>query len=922
MVRAQKRYVVQLEVKHHGEFEYSTMPILTTPSAARERSSMMRIHCAAAIAFLSVVQGFHSPALPSRFAQHQQRQKSATHHWRQLDTGLSDKNVDESENAPSQHSDGIDAKNSVGKFASLFQPRKSIRFGISVALTTAVFLGAGGGGGGLFRVKAAHASAPVMALPKAEERDPMSEALGAHERKMAAETQRELTAMAQTARKIEAEQGEAARVRYEREYKEAQLARAQAKKVELEQLKRSLLDEGICPFTDLEGQRQVVAMERGVDLSKVSGTPFYLEKVWESKSPAKSMKVKKAMNRRVVACMVQDMKNRDIDPLDYFQKHQDQTEAILDMKVEQAVRLVQQYEANLEQYGQITVPKEGEMSAKEKMTTLKSTDKGAIRAAKVEARREKAAAREEKARLKAEAKEDAKAAKEEAKRSKELRKQEAAGAAAGMAAVGAAAAVPDEAGRVTEYLAPSQPQATIERVADRGGEDDDENVAVEPGAAKESKSQSSSTRKNRSVVPKALAAIAVAGGGGFAIKVYRDKVAADEKERRRQLSLLMGGTKTKKASTGTAAAAALDEIDVDLTNFPAENVATKASVPQAIEETPAKKMRLGIKSVFGKKRSERETNLMALVASDAKAPEFSTTLAKLLTYGAPGRFPAVVTLPGSMPLETFEIEAARQMLVEGQSKAGLTLEESAEVFANVVNCMLIEIVDLASASLKGKDDKIIIDGISIVVDFMNHAASLYTSIADGVIIKPVTYGGDLSKSKLEQMYSTYASSAMMNMGENAADDFDARESLLRDVFQINDKKAEGLKSKAIQKMMMEMMKDGKGLEGMEEMLKGMGGMEGLAGMDGLAGMEGLAGLGDADGEGPTPEQLKEMLMALKEMKDSGSIPTEEFEQVKKQFNEAFGSSIDDVVKEADTNEADLNQTDKELLQLMKSIMSD
>ena len=162
-------------------------------------------------------------------------------------------------------------------------------------------------------------------------------------------------------------------------------------------------------------------------------------------------------------------------------------------------------------------------------------------------------------------------------------------------------------------------------------------------------------------------------------------------------------------------------------------------------------------------------------------------------------------------------------------------------------------------------------------------------------------------SKLEEMYSTYASSSMLNMG-NVSEDFETRVKLLQDVFQINEKKAEGLMMKAMQKNVMEMMKSGKGLENMEEMMKGMGGMEGLA------------GLGGADGEGPSPEELKEMLTALKEMKDSGSIASEEFEQVKKQFKEAFGSSVDDVVKETDASNEDLSQTDKELLELMKSIL--
>merc|ERR1711937_195981 len=99
---------------------------------------------------------------------------------------------------------------------------------------------------------------------------------------------------------------------------------------------------------------------------------------------------------------------------------------------------------------------------------------------------------------------------------------------------------------------------------------------------------------------------------------------------------------------------------------------------------------------------------------------------------------------------------------EAQASADLSREDAAEIFANVVNCMLIDIVDLASTSLKEKKSKVTVEAIGIVVDFMNHASSLYDSIAGGVVIVPVTYGGDLSKGKLEQMYSAYAVSAITN----------------------------------------------------------------------------------------------------------------------------------------------------------------
>jgi hypothetical protein len=104
-------------------------------------------------------------------------------------------------------------------------------------------------------------------------------------------------------------------------------------------------------------------------------------------------------------------------------------------------------------------------------------------------------------------------------------------------------------------------------------------------------------------------------------------------------------------------------------------------------------------------------------------------LSKLLTFGAPGRFPLVTALPGDMPMEDFDLDAAKTMLEKAAADNGITREQGAEIFANVVNCMLIDIVDLASSALK-EDDKTLVEAINIVVDYMNHAASLYDSVAE------------------------------------------------------------------------------------------------------------------------------------------------------------------------------------------------
>lgn len=86
-----------------------------------------------------------------------------------------------------------------------------------------------------------------------------------------------------------------------------------------------------------------------------------------------------------------------------------------------------------------------------------------------------------------------------------------------------------------------------------------------------------------------------------------------------------------------------------------------------------------------------------------------------------------------MPFVAYDAEVAKSMLTESRADADLTEEQSAEIFASVVNCMIIDIVDLASSTLKaGKKDeneKVTVDAINVVMDFMDHAASLFDAVS-------------------------------------------------------------------------------------------------------------------------------------------------------------------------------------------------
>jgi hypothetical protein len=618
------------------------------------------------------------------------------------------------------------------------------------------------------RPAVSQASAPVMALPKAEDRDPATEALHDAERRATARTQKELRDVAAQARKIEAEQGEGPRIKFEKEFKERQTQQAADKKVGLETLKRELLDQGLDPFTDMEAKRQLTLYENDVDLGEIQGTHWALEKEWEKSAPKRSMAFKKAANRQIVACMAKDLKNRGLDPLQYFEKHQDQTESVLDMAPAKANALLQQYQANLEAYGQITVPAEGEKSALEKLkesSASQKKDPDAVKAAKAAAKEEAAVARAAAKEAKAQAKAEAAAAKAEAKELAAAAKKEAkaaktaalAGAAAATASMGATASSANDVATQALDSVTDQSSAAVEKVF--GGEDQDgddnedldagDEVAPEVSGTKSPGIMSKINVKDISVVP-AAAAVIVVGGSGYAFKLFRDKGAAEEEKRQRQFRLLMGEDPDGKSPSRTPGSApALEEVDTDMFGIDGDDSSPpsptptkkKAVAPEPVKaEAPAPKKRMGgLKNVFSKKSKDgRETKLAVLVGPDAKAFEFAKTLAKILTFGAPGRFPAVVGMSGGMPMEEFDLEKAKQALIESQASEGLSLEESAEIFANVVNCMLIAIVDLASTSLKEKDEKLMVDAIKIVVEFMNHPCTIPLPLAFQLYPSPTT----------------------------------------------------------------------------------------------------------------------------------------------------------------------------------------
>lgn len=787
----------------------------------------------------------------------------------------------------------------------------------------------------IFRPPAAEASAPIV-LRAAKKKDdpPMVQAATKAEELKKQRRIEEFDRFMEKCNDIEEKEGKKARDDYEAKYQADKQAKEAQKAIDLETLKRELLDQGQDPSTDLDAERTVWLFEHDIDLEKVPGTPHNERMIKNFQSRGKNIRTY-ASQRYIVKCQVADLKARGIDPMEHFAQPEviEKSRAIYKMDDKVAAKVATQYEGLMEQYGgRLTPPQEGEVpfvyQSAEKVSNA-ATAAIAATPSKSEAAAEKAKAKEERAAAKAEANAKRTMEKAQAKKEKAAQKQARADARAEAKAAKLEKAAMESA---SQEASDSEMAATagMDFAATAGVE-----ASVEDTVSDSSSSASlevSSTEDSMNIMDtikskanaKNAATVVVAGGVAvYGYNYVTENSASAQAERERQLKLIMGASDDDDED---------DEFDDDDDDYFEPVTKSKATQPSPTPAAPKPKVapvpapvpapkpkrRLGI---FNKSKDARETDINALFAPGAQAPEFAALLAKILTFGAPGRFPVISSM-SNMPFKEFDLDTAKEVLTQARSDADLADEQSAETFASVVNCMIIDIIDLASATVKGKDsdDKVTVDAIGVVMDFMDHAASLFDAVASDVTIKPVTYGGSLRKKDLEKMFSIYAGSSLMSLDGSVSQD---RVDTLQLVFGITDKKAEGLMQKHMMKMMMNLMKDGgKGLEGMEGM-PGMEGMEDMMSALGGGGMPGMPGMPGMDGE-MSPEDLKQTVGMMKELMDSGAVSEEELAEVRNQFKEMYGSDIADLIKKADEEGAGeaMSDDEKALLDMFKQILGE
>eukprot|EP00559_Dactyliosolen_fragilissimus_P007685 CAMPEP_0184859220 /NCGR_PEP_ID=MMETSP0580-20130426/4216_1 /TAXON_ID=1118495 /ORGANISM="Dactyliosolen fragilissimus" /LENGTH=946 /DNA_ID=CAMNT_0027355721 /DNA_START=1 /DNA_END=2841 /DNA_ORIENTATION=- len=787
------------------------------------------------------------------------------------------------------------------------------------------------------------ASAPIVAVKKFEVPDIKNDALKKYREEISTQKLKKAMAHQVKCEEIEAEKGPEARREYERRYDAVKRREEENKKIQRKRIMYESAMVGMCPFTDVEGARRLFLHDEGIDLNHIPATPQNKELIRLQRFPKQQQQ--RVDQRFIVKCIVEDIQLKGEDPLAYLETHKQDTLKVYELKEKQASAIAQRYKSIIEQQKSLS----GEIS--ETPFDIQSAIGGASAASasaeksSSNTRSPQQIAKEQQKIAKAQAKEKAKLEKMEQKKQKSIAKAEAAKLKAEQKLANQQLKIQKEkeeaAAKAQELVLSKQQSEEIEKsfAASDSVEDGTSTIAVEQEEEERMNEEtttittttttalettkdtptSAPTIKSSSLPIVPVTSVVGIAGAAYVFKMSKDKSAKDEEERQRQFKLIMG-IDEEESSSSSNEINDNDDNDIlnltdtinDATPIVEKETAKVNPTPTTSEKSKQKRRKGGLSSVFSKKSNLRETDINALVVPDAIAPAFASILAKILTFGAPGRFPAITEFPGGMPMDTFDLDTAKELLIAQRASDNLTNDISAETFACVVNCMIIDIIDLASSTLGVKDnkDKVTVDALNVVMDFMDHAASLFDAVAEGVTITPVTYGGTLGKSKLEKMFGIYASSMMTNFDGGVTQD---RVDTLQQVLNINDKRAEGLVQKTMMKSLMNMMKDGgKGMEGMEGM-EGLSEMMAAMGGDGADG--GFPGLGGLDGGDVSPEELKQSVSMMKDLVDSGSVSKEELDLVRSQFKEVYGSDISDLIKEADQKGAaeELGKDGKELL---------
>lgn len=135
---------------------------------------------------------------------------------------------------------------------------------------------------------------------------------------------------------IESLEGFEAREAFEKIYEEKNIQRAMERK----KLLYRLIQEGICPFVDVEGERQMYLFDTSQDLNHI---PFSDQQKELSLMKDRKWRERRRKQRYVIKCIAEDIRLQGKDPISYLERNQDQTRKILGLSDRSLDVIVKRY---------------------------------------------------------------------------------------------------------------------------------------------------------------------------------------------------------------------------------------------------------------------------------------------------------------------------------------------------------------------------------------------------------------------------------------------------------------------------------------------------------------------------------------------------------------------------------------------------
>lgn len=259
----------------------------------------------------------------------------------------------------------------------------------------------------------------------------------------------------------------------------------------------------------------------------------------------------------------------------------------------------------------------------------------------------------------------------------------------------------------------------------------------------------------------------------------------------------------------------------------------------------------------------------------------------------------------SAKIDAQRFDAVAKSITElAQQQIGTTGDQLAEVFANVVNAMLVPLVDAAVSTLKLGDDAASLPPLKQVADLAQRTAALFDELGLPPLPKPVVYEGRATRAQLASLFSRYAAAAVAlgldNDTQPSARVDVAAVDVLQAIFGISEKRAKKLADQVVAKLVTQMLEAS----------------DPAANPD----LASLLDTGD-NAKPPSNAEIDAQLDGLKQAIESGQLSDADKKEIKSMFQSMLGGQdVKAALDAAQQNSDKLDPRSKKALDLLKQIV--